>query len=55
MLGGQPNHVWQLCFPPQLQVGGSDPRLYDGSNLKTYLYMRELGPGVVSVVGPESV
>ena len=40
MLGGQPNHAWQLCFPLLLHAGGSDFRLYDGSDLKTYLLMR---------------
>ena len=40
MLGGQPNHGWQLCFPLELHAGGSDFRLYDGSDLKTYLLMR---------------
>ena len=33
MLGGQPNHGWQLCFPLELHAGGSDFRLYDGSDL----------------------
>ena len=28
-----------------------DLRLYDSSDLKTYLYMRGIGPDVVSVVG----
>ena len=40
MLGGQPNHGWQLCFPLQSHAGGSDFRLYDGSDLKTYLLTR---------------
>ena len=40
MLGGQPNHGWQLCFLLSLHDLGSDFRLYDGSNLKTYLLMR---------------
>ena len=31
---------WQLCFPLYLHAGGSDFRLYDGSNFKTYLLMR---------------
>ena len=38
--GGQPNHGWQLCFPLLLHAGWSDFRLYDGSDLKTYLLMR---------------
>ena len=28
MLGGQPNHDWQLCFPIKLRAEGSDLRLY---------------------------
>ena len=24
MLGGQPNHGWQLCFPLLMHTGGSD-------------------------------
>ena len=33
MLGGQPEHGWQLCFPISLQAGGSDFRLHDSSDL----------------------
>ena len=55
MLGGQPNHVWQLCFPLLLCAGRSDLRLYDGSDLKTYLQMRGLVSDVVSIVGPSGV
>ena len=57
MLGGQPNHGWQLCFPLQFDAGGSDLRFYDGSDLKTYQYkqMRGLGLDVVPVVGPTGV
>ena len=33
MLGGQPNHGLQLCFPLKLHAGGLDFRLYDGSDL----------------------
>ena len=40
MLGGQPNHGWQLCFPLKLHASGSDFRLYDGSDLNTYLLKR---------------
>ena len=50
MLGGQPNHGGQLCFPLKLHVGGSDFRLYDSSDLKTYLLMRWQGPGAVAIV-----
>ena len=35
MLGGQPNCGWQLALFNY--TGGSDFRLYDGSDLKTYL------------------
>ena len=34
MLGSQHNHSWQLCFTLWLRAGGSDFRLYDGSDLK---------------------
>ena len=40
MVGGQPNHGRQLCFPLKLHASGSDFRLYDGSDLKTYRLMR---------------
>ena len=40
ILGGRPNHVWQLYFPLLLHAGGLDFKLYDGSDLKTYLLMR---------------
>ena len=49
MLGGQPNHGWQICFPLQLHTGGSDFRLYDGYDLKTYLLMRWWGPDALDV------
>ena len=49
MLGSQPNHGWQLCFPLLLHTGGSDFRLYDGSDLKTYLLMRWEGPDALAV------
>ena len=49
MLGGQTNHGWQLCFPLELHTGGSDFRLYDGSDLKTYLKMRWSGPDDLAV------
>ena len=49
MLGSQPNHGWQLCFPFQLHASGSDFRHYDGSNLKTYLLMEWLGPDKLAV------
>ena len=55
MLGGQPNHGWQLYFPLQLHAGRSDLRLYDRSDLKSYLLMRGLEPDVVSVVGPNGI
>ena len=49
MYGGQPNHGWELCFPLPLHTGGSDFRLYDGSDLKTYLLMRWYGPDALAV------
>ena len=49
MLGSQPNHGWQLCFPLLLHAGGSDFRLYDGSDLKTYLLMRWYEPDALAV------
>ena len=49
MLGGQPNHGWQLCFLLKLHVGGLDFRLYDGSDLKTYLLMRWQRPDALAV------
>ena len=49
MLGGQHNHGWQLCFPLKLHTRGSDSRLYDGSDLKTYLFMRWYGPDALAV------
>ena len=36
-------------------AGGSDFRLYDGSNLKTYLLMRWKGPDALAVVRPIGV
>ena len=44
-------HSWQLCIPLELRDVGSDFRLYDGSDLKTYLYMRWLGPDALAVWG----
>ena len=55
MLGGQPNHGWQLCFPLLLHAGGSDSRLFDGSDLNTYLLMRWYGPDALVVVRPTRV
>ena len=55
MLGGQPNHGWQLCFPLELHAGGSDFRLYDSSDLKTYLLMKWYGPDALAVVRPTGV
>ena len=39
MLGGQPNHGLQLCFPFQLHASGWDLRLYDDSD---YLSIDEI-------------
>ena len=44
-----PNLGWQLCFPPYLHAGGSDVRVYDGSDSKTYLLMRWKGPDALAV------
>ena len=49
MLTGQPNHNWQLYFPLLLHPCGLDFRLYDGSDLKTYLLMRWKGPDALAV------
>ena len=49
MFGGQPNQGWQLCFPLLLHAGGSDFRLYDGSDLETCLLMRWWGPDALAV------
>ena len=46
---GLPKHSLLRCFT--LHAGVSDLRLYDSSDLKTYLYMSGLGPVVVSVAG----
>ena len=55
MLGGQPDHCWQLCFPFKLHAGGLDFRLYDGSDLKTHLLMRWFGPHALAVCRPTGV
>ena len=52
MLRGQPNHDLQLCFSLYLHASGSYFRLYDGSDLKTYLLMRWLGPDALAVLEP---
>ena len=39
MLGGQPNHGWRLCLPLKLHASGLDFRLYDSSDVKTYLLL----------------
>ena len=49
MLGGQPIHGWQLCFPLYLHAGWSDFRLYDGTDLNIYLLMRWQGPDALTV------
>ena len=47
--------VGSLCFPLLMHASESDLRLYGGSDLETYLWMRELEPGDVSLVGPSGV
>ena len=42
-------HVWRLCFPLWLHAGGSDIRLYDGSDLETHLLVGWWRPGVLAV------
>ena len=49
MLGGQPNHVKQLCFPLKLHAGGLDISHYDGSDFKTYGLMRWWGFDALAV------
>ena len=39
----------RIGFPLELHAGGSDFRLYDGSDLKTYLLMRWLVPDALAV------
>ena len=51
----QPDRGWRLCFPLWLRAGGSDFRLYDGSDLKTYLLMGWCGPDALTVVRPTGV
>ena len=53
MLGGQPNHGWRLCFPLRLYASGLDLRLYDGSDVKTYLLLLE--SDALAVVRPTLV
>ena len=43
---------WHLCFPLSLYTSWLDFRLYEGSNLKTYLLIRCLGPNALAVAGP---
>ena len=49
MLGGQPNHDCHLSFSLYLHACGSDFRLFDGSDVKTYLLMRQQGPDALAV------
>ena len=55
MLDDQPNQVWKLCFSLYFQGGGSDFRLYGGSDLKTYLLTKWYGPDAFAVVRPTRV
>ena len=54
MLGGQPNYGWQHLLSSLIAADGSDFRLYDRSNLKTFLLMRWKGPDALAVdrLGP---
>ena len=50
------NHSWLANLLSSLIARwGSDLRLYDGSDLKTYLLMRWQGPGALAVVRPTGV
>ena len=51
MLGGRPVIGWQLCFPLSLHADLLNFRLYEGSDLKTYLLMRWWGLDTLAVVG----
>ena len=55
MLCGQPQYGCQLCFSLSLHASGSDFRLFDGSDLKTYLLMRWSVPDALAVVRPTRV
>ena len=50
-----PITVGSFCFPLYMHAGGFDLRLYGGSNLVNYLWMRGLWPGTVSLAGPSGV
>ena len=52
MLGGRPSLGWQLCFSLWLHAGWLDIRLYEGSDLKTYLLMSWWGPDALADVRP---
>ena len=52
MLGGQPNHGWQLCFPLLLHIRGSDFILYGCSDLTID---EMVGPDALAVVRPTEV
>ena len=41
--------TWVVTHGTVTRAGGSDFRLYDGSDLKTYLLMRWWGPGALAV------
>ena len=49
MLGGQPSHDWQLCFPLLLHAGGS------GFGLKDMSVSGMVGAGTLAVVKPIGV
>ena len=50
-----PVTVGNSAFYFQLQARRSDLRIFDGSDLMTYLKMRGLGPDIVSAVSPTVV
>ena len=55
MLCGQPNHGRQLCFPLKLHTRVSEFRLFDSSDLNTYLLMRWEGPDALAVCRPTGI
>ena len=55
MLGGRPCHCQQLCFLLYFHASGYYLKLFNSSNLKSYLQIKWLEPGVMSVVWPIGV
>ena len=55
MLCGKPNLGWQLLVPILMYADGLDFRLFNGSDLKTYLLMRWSRSDGLAVVRPTGV